>query len=1752
YQLIAPELALSLPVVDLHGAPDDEVQRRATEEARRPFDLATGPLLRVTLLRLAPDAHVLLLTMHHIISDGWSAGVLVREWLGAYRAAVTGEPARLPALPIQYADYAQWQRGWLAADGRLDAQLDYWARTLGPRPPVLELPTDHPRPAQPSFAGGQHQFRLPPSVSSWSRGQGVTPFMTLLASFALVVGRYAGQRDVIVGAPVANRDRPELEGLIGFFVNTLALRVDLAGRPTFRELVQRVRETTLAAYAHQDVPFEQVVERLAPERDRSRAPLFQVAFAMQNAPLPPLALPGLTLSPLDTHNGAANFDLTLFVVEDERGFVATLQYRRDLYEAATIARLGEHLAVLVDAALAAPDADVAALPLMTSAERTLVVDGWNDTAQPFALDRNVDALVSERAAARPDSPALVSAAERVTFGDMEARANRLARLLQSRGVGPECAVALHLDRSPALVIAELAILRAGGVYVPIDPAYPDERARWMIADAGAAIVLDAAQFAALEAEAAALPASAPASAATPENLAYIIYTSGSTGKPKGVAVRHRNLANFVAWHTSTFAVDERDRMTQLSGPSFDASALEIWSALSVGASLHFPDQETKLSPERLQAWMVHEGVTISFLATPLAEAVLALPWPRDARLRVLETGGDKLLRYANAQHPFAFYNGYGPTESTIFTTCGRVPTTPRADGAPTIGRPLANLRVYLLDGSLRPVPVGVPGELYSAGAGVARGYHRRPALTAERFIPDPFSREPGARLYKTGDLARFLPDGQIEFLGRIDSQIQIRGLRVELGEIESVLLQLPSVREACVLALDSPPPAEKRLVAYVVADGDVDVEALRVALRRQLPEYMVPASFVALDALPLTPNGKVDRRALPAPDSAASVAAFVAPRSPVEAAVARVFAAVLALPQVGATDDFFALGGHSLLATKLVNRLREAFSVDFPLRLLFEQPSVAGIAAQIVALQSSSPSSAPIPPASRDVPLPLSFTQQRFWFLAQLEPDSPFYNVPQAVQIDGQLDPALLARSLDYVVARHEILRTSFVLDDDGAPRQHIAASLSLPLAVEALAGGPQLRARLAELAAMPFDLARGPLVRVHLLQQSHDRHVLVVLMHHIVSDGWSLPIFIREVATAYDAFSRDSEPELPPLPIQYADFAVWQRAWLQGPVLDAQLDYWRAQLADCSGVLDLPTDRPRPAVQTYRGASHAFRFDSATRARLHELARATGTSPYMVLLTAFKLLLARYCRQDDLVVGTPVANRRRSEVEPLLGCFVNTLAIRTRLGGACSFREALALVRASVLGAQAHQDIPFDTLVDHLALVRDVSRTPLFQVLFVFDDGASSAPLVASGLRIAPVDVPLATTVFDLTLSLSERDDGFDGALDYNVDIFAGGTIARLAAHLTRLLAAALAAPDADVAMLPIMTPAEHTESVVRWNETAQPFPSERRLHEWVAAQSARTPDAIAVVDADEQLTYRELDARANRLARLLQRRGVGAEQLVGVCLPRRAELVVALLAVLKAGGAYVPIDQTHPPERIAFILADTRARLVITRTALRAIVAAGVESAVAADDVTPLCLDDVTDELAALPDTAPATTTVAANLAYLIYTSGSTGKPKGVAISHRSVSAFLAWSHATFAAGDWSGVLAATAVTFDLSIYELFGPLSRGGTVVLVDNALALGAAAAPVSLLNTVPSAMAELARQGALPPSVRTVNLAGEALPRALVSRLYDLGVERVHNLYGPSEDTTYSTFCLVPRDDEREPTIGRPIANTRAYVLDAHG
>ena len=1594
---------------------------------------------------------------------------------------------------------------------------------------------------------------------TWNQGD------FLFAAFATYLSRIGGTGCFDIGFKDVELQR-ELVGLEGFFASIVPCRVDIDYEQSFEEVFKAFREQVELTKLHKtyarDVVARYPALRSLPELSREQ--MFPVVVER--------------VEKLDDHQAGSGNDLTLVIPSE--GKECCWLYNAEALDGDSIVRMLNQFATFLQTILTDPERRVSELPLLSEQERHKILVEWNDTQADYPKDKCIHHLFEAQVEQTPNAIAVVYEDKQLTYWELNARANQLAHYLQKLGVGPEVLVGICVERSLEMMVGVLGILKAGGAYVPLDPAYPKERLAFMLSDSQVSVLLTQENLVAGLPEQGAYGVCLDTgwgvisqeseenlnSGANPANLAYVIYTSGSTGKPKGTMIVHQGLVNYLSWCIKAYAVAEGIGAPVHSSIGFDATITSFFSPLLVGQKVVLLPEKQEI--EALSAILCSQSNFSLVKITPAHLALLSelLPSKQAAgQARALIIGGEALskksISFWQTHAPDTrLVNEYGPTETVVGCCIYEVPTQPSLSGLVPIGRPIANTQLYILDRSLQPVPIGVAGELHIGGDGLARGYLNRPDLTAQKFIPNPFSDEPGARLYKTGDLARYLPDGNIEFLGRIDNQVKIRGFRIELGEIEAVLRQNRAVQDAFVIDQEYD-PGDKRLVAYVIPSQKqvLPTSQLRRYLKQKLPDHMVPSAFVLLEALPLTTNGKVDRRALPSPDSTRADLEedFVAPRTPVEKVLAEIWTEVLGVERVGIHDKFLELGGHSLLAIRIVSRLRDTLKVELPISSLFASPTVAELAQRIEAGDQEKPflQAPPIQPVSRNQNLPLSWNQQRLWFLAQLEPNSPVYNEPFTIRFPGAIDVDALSKALNEIIKRHESLRERFIMIDS-QPVQAIDPPSTFKLAVVDIRQLPQdqreaeaLRLATSE-SKQIFDLTSGPLLRATLMQLASEDYRLFLTAHHIVIDGVSIyNVFLPELAALYEAFSTNKPSPLAQLPIQYADFTLWQRQWLAGEILERQLDYWKQQLRGDLPVLQLPYDRPRPAVQTFRGARQCLTLSKDLTEALKTLSQQEGVTLFMTLLAAFKTLLYRYTEQEDMVVGTVSAGRNRPEIEGLIGFFLNTLVLRTDMSDSPNFRQLLGRVREITLGAYAYEDLPFEKLIQTLQPDRNLSHNPLFQVSFVLEP---PMPSLNCGWTMSQLDIQTDTAKLDLTLELDERPEGIIGRFEYNTDLFEASTISRMIGHFQVLLEGIVADPDKRLWELPLLTVAEQ-QQLTALNHTKADYPLEACIHHLFDAQVEHTPDAVAVVLENEQLTYRELNSRANQLAHHLQKLGVEPEMLVGICVERSLQMIVGLLGILKAGGAYLPLDPSYPQERLAFMLEDAQVSVLLTQQKL----VAGLPEYKA----HRFCLDTEWEILAQESEEKPVSRVTTDNLAYMIYTSGSTGKPKGVLVTHQNL------VHSTSARISYyrepvTSFFLLSSFAFDSSIAGIFWTLCQGGLLVLPPDKfqqellqLTKLIAQHHVSHLLSLPSLYTLILDQ-AEPQQLtwlRTVIVAGEPCSRELVERHSKLLAHTsLFNEYGPTEGTVWSSVYHCQSSGLRtQVPIGRPIANMQIYLLDKY-
>lgn len=1615
-------------------------------------------------------------------------------------------------------------------DTKLIQERDYWTEKLSRELPPSSLRLDFERP---TFNSGETETidinlssELCRKLAELTSNSSFLLYTTLMAGLKICLHKHNHSNTIVVGSPPLKE--------LGR-ANALAIVDEIDPSLSFKEFLLQVRASLLDAYARQAYPFDYLVRDLDVNSLDKKCPLFDVALLLEDIHGPLLAV---------------KHDLTYSFAKRANGLTGRVTFNHQIFTRETIERSVAHFLNVLDSALEDKTKRINDFTLLSPGERHTLLYDWNDTATPFP-NLNLVQLFEAQAAASSHATAVVFEDQALSYAELNERANQLAHLLRARGVGPETIVGICLERSPEMIVALLATLKAGAAYLPLDINYPSQRLRYMIDDAGCRLVLTPEFLESQRDEIAAQSLENPMPAAGPDNIAYLIYTSGSTGKPKGVMVTHHGLANYLQWATERYAVSEGDGAPIHSPLSFDLTVTGLFTPLLAGRKVRLLKEDQGID-SLVESLRDEGGFSLVKLTPTHMEMLSQMLRPDEVAhaARALIIGGEALwgkhLDYWQTHAPHAkLINEYGPTETVVGCCVYEVAAGEKIKGAVPIGRAIANTQMYVLDAQLQPAAIGIAGELYIGGAGLARGYAGQPALTAERFIPNPFAQRRGERLYRTGDIGRWNRDGQIEYLGRRDTQVKVRGFRIELGEVEAALVMHPSVAE-CAVEVREGASGDQRLVCYLVVKDDLNVGELREHLLGLLPEYMVPSSFVELERMPVTANGKLDRSKLPQLETthAATGATYVAPRTHVEEILAAIWIEILGLETVSVHDDFFELGGHSLIATQVMSRVREAFSIELPVRNLFETSTIAELAQSIEQelrggqdVQASS-----IVRVARDEDLPLSFAQQRLWFLDQLESRTPAYNIPIVIRFNGNLNAGVLKRSLNGIVKRHEILRTNFRMLN-GRPAQVIAPSRELEFTEIDLREWPQAErsahanSLMTEEARKCFDLENGALLRATLLRLKTDEHVLLLTMHHIICDSWSMRIFLEEVAALYDAYSSEKPSPLGELPLQYADYAVWQREWLQGEVYEQQLDYWRKQLAGSPPVLELPVDRPRPALQTTNGSRQLIHLPAELTESLKRLSQKEGATLFMTLLAAFKVLLSRYTGQTDIVVGTPIAGRNRPEVEGLIGFFINTLVLRSDLSDDPSFRQLLKRVKETSLAAYSHQDLPFEKLVEELQPQRDLSHTPLFQVML----GLQNAPvgkMELPGLTLSRMDLNIGTAKFDLNLLLQEEESGLSGVFEYNTDLFEAETIAELATQLTTLLRAAVAEPDVEVSQLPLLTATERRRVLQQPNQTAQEYPS-TLIHQLIEAQAGVNGSLPALQFEAETLSYAELNQRANQLAHYLRGRSVGPETVVGLCLERSLELVISILATLKAGGAYMPLDPGYPQERLRYMIANAGCQVVLTQALL------DEEAAAIAGQSTENPISDLDES----------------NSAYVIYTSGSTGQPKGVVNTHAGLRNRLQWMQQQYELSTADAVLQKTPFSFDVSVWEFLWPLMMGARLVVArpgghqdSGYLVELIQKQAVTVMHFVPSMLRvflqeELARTC---ESLRLVVCSGEALPAELVREFYgQFNSAQLENLYGPTEAAIDVSYWSCPRgEDLLSVPIGRPIANTELYVLDA--
>jgi amino acid adenylation domain-containing protein/thioester reductase-like protein len=1806
-QIIRDEFFIDLVEVDASSWSTDQVRDDMTVLGAQPFDLECDTLVRA---RLYVGCHsgetvsntALFLSFHHIAVDLWSLILLFEDFGNYYSTEVSGHYSNDSCNLFQYVDYARWHaRNTLGVEG--EKHWLYWKEQLSGDLPVITLPYDKPRPPTVTYNGASHDIKFTTDLTEKLRGlakmENATTFSVLLSVFQTLLYRYSGQTDILIGTPMACRTSTEVESIVGYFINPTVIRCKFDdAKISFGSLVDRTQSTAISALQHQDYPFPMLVERLKIPRDTSRSPIFQVMFVYQKSPkqdgddLVSLILgqegtrttlgSKLDVEALHVSQENGQFELVLVANESNGKLSCSFQYNTDLFNEETIRRMSDHFILLASSAVANPSASISSLNLMSKEETSEAIHGFgNSKTMDYPKDKCIHHLFEERVALTPNALALSDGKISLTYHEMNEQANKIANYLKRIEPTEKAVIGLCTGRCIGMFVSMFGVLKAGFAYLSIDPGYPPDRISYMVEDSGASGVIVTNKHSAVLSDVKNAriisidhimeeidqeSADPPKTTVTSEDLINMIYTSGSTGKPKGVMVHHRGMVNLVTWHRSDYKVTCSSRASQLVGAGFDPVGLEVFPFLTAGGSLHIMDDETRANPPKLLEWLAAKQITHTLLPTPIAEAIFELVLPEDLCLQVMYTGGDKLHRGFRKPVAFRFDNHYGPSECTIMASYYTIPTN--LESSPPIGVPVANTQLYVVDKHMNLVPINVPGELLIGGDGVTKGYLNRPDLTSEKFIPNPFSK---GLVYMTGDLVRRLPDGNLEFISRVDQQIKIRGYRIELGEIESCIVQHPSVKENVVIVREDT-PGVKRLAAYLVVDElQFSLASLKSFLKSKLPDYMVPSHFVIMKSLPLTPNNKVDRKALPNPKDVGDYeGAIVAARKPEEEMMSAVWQKVLNTNLIGIQDNFFEVGGHSLLASQLVSRIRETFHVDIPLTTVFEQPTIESLTSAVMEAVGDLKSvgettvEAAIKKAEHDDRYPagvypLSHNQKSIWLIYKLNPSSTAYNVLFAARILSPLNIQALRNAMKTLLTRNPILRTVYG-DLYGEPVQIIQKEFTVAFEQINAARWDRAtihRALLTE-SHLPFDLEKGPVFRAKLYTVSSREHYLLLCFHHIAVDGWSIDLILRQLVETYEGatgiglLSPESE-------LQYTDFAKWQLDTLSGYDGERMWSYWQRQLEGRSPILNLFSDYSRPPVQTYVGTSYFFSIPESTTEKLNSLAKEERTTLYSVLLSAFYTLLHYYTSQEDIIVGSPVACRNKLEVEKMIGYFVNSMPLLGDLSGNPTFRSLLVRVRRMILAALAHQDYPFSLIVEKLGIERDPSRSPLFQTMFILEKafsmnstssfiiGKPGTKLTLGSLDMESIPLQQEIAQVDITLVVCEDERHLTGYFQYNKDLFTEERIKSMSAHFVKLLKEITDDPELRLAELKVLTK-EEQRRIIEWNSTDALFPKDKCIHQLFERKVEKLPKALALKHQGRELTYDELNRKANKLSRYLSSQGVEVGSIVGICTGRNIEMIVCFLAVLKAGAAYLPIDPSYPSARISYMLSDSTAGLLLTIDSL-------VESM--SEYETESCKllrvdGDWAERIESFEDTNLNVSLSSDNLFNIIYTSGTSGKPKGVMVHHRGICNTITWHRREFAENASSRSVQTVAPAFDPVALEIYPFLVAGGSVHIVDDEVRSN----PPKLLNW----MAEngITHSTLITPIAEA--MIDLQLPKDLKLKVLMVGGDKLHrgfrktvpfrfeNEYGPSEASIMASHYTVSPGIDHPPPIGKPIANTKLYVV----
>lgn len=1796
-QVVNPDEKLPMDVVDLKNRSaaeqGEEIKRLASVHALNAFDLAKGPLIRLQVLLLSEQENIVLFNMHHIVSDGWSRSLLIDEFSALYAAFASDLPNPLSPLRIQYGDYAEWQRQWLQGD-LLDQHLSYWVDRLQGIPPVHNLPLDHARPERQNFDSDTVSFVIEKErtdkINAFCRENDVTLFIFLQTALAVLIGRYSNEEDIVIGTPVAGRNHKDIEGLIGLFINTVVLRTNLSNDPSFLDLLKNNRKAILDDFTYQQMPYEMLVDELKPERNLSYNPICQVKFVVQNYERNDIELPDITLTPLKTEQGKVRFDLDLTVVEREGVLNLYWSYKSELFEASTVQRMGESFLTLLDGILNLASQPILELPMAASVGRpeTSMLKGELDAA---GRSECLHTYFEEQARKSPNSNAVQFGERSMSFSQLNEKANRLAHALADQEIGKGDFVGIYQERTPALIVCLLAVMKSGATYVPLDPRQKDQRLQYMISDAGIELVLvqedlvsdlplneidifvlDEAIFDDhwLSEYDGLNPSETGVEVALSDSV-YVIYTSGSTGTPKGVEVSHAGLIDYCAFGLSHYLEPHLGGSLVITSHAFDITIPALYLPLLAGTSVHLLPWGDELDAAAKVLGNT-EGHGYLLRMTPMhIQAILDLMPAETTRTQshVFVVGGAQLTKELAERIYRSFpnstlYNHYGPTETVVGCCIYEVPKSPIGSRSIPIGEPMDNTSLFILNSSLQPVPMGVAGELVVAGPCVAKGYLNQPGLTAERFVQLP-SENSSQRAYRTGDLVRELASGNLEFVGRTDDQIKINGYRVEPGEIVHCLLQHPEISAAVVLAMPGKNEDPELTAFFISNDSELRNTEIKGFLEKQLPAYMIPSRFVVLESIPLNKNGKVDQRALAKIEGGELGAntEFVAPQTPAEIQLSEIWKGVLGIDEIGIHDNFFEIGGQSLRATQVISRVRKEMNLDMGIRDMFENPTIS----QLTQLVDSSEKLdlTGIEPIPNQDKYPLSNAQKRLWIIDQLEVGSAHYNMPGGFKVNGALNIEAFKKTLSTIVERHSVLRTQFIFEN-GEAYQVVNHTPELPLTIVDLTkiGDEdqvnQVQRLANEDAKCPFDLKNDLMIRFHLLELSQQNHVVLFNMHHIVSDGWSKNLLIDEFSKIYTAFSEGKSNPLPPLRIQYHDYANWQKQGTQLAVLERQLAYWKTQLFGLPVVHHLPLDSPRPSVQSHESGSYRMPFNKETTKRIQDYCGTQRATTFMFLQTAFSVLISRCSNETDVVIGTPVAGRDHPDIEGLIGFFVNTLVLRAEVDGSQSFEELLAANRQTIIDAFTHQNLPYEVLVDELNPQRNLGYNPLCQVQFSlqnYEKGEIDLP----GLEIVPLEGGKPKVRFDLDLTAAETDDGFQLHWTYKTDLFNASTIERMARSYQLLVEAILAQTANQIGKINLLNDGE-IATLESWHGEARLGNRKEGFLVLFEQQVLENPENIACSFGEQQLSYKELNAKAKWLANYLINTGVGPGQYVGICQERSNALVVSMLAVLKSGGAYVPLDPKQPNSRLQYFIQDTGMTCLLAQPHL-------VEG-LALDGVDIVGIDDSLFADNWLSEYSEQDQLVSVSLnetAYVIYTSGSTGQPKGVEISHSALIDYLASSFEYYYPKAATGSMVVSSFAFDHTVPLIYLPLMAGQTVMLMPNEEEFSTMARLVGnlkgeehfLLRATPALVPILLDMipGNDPlPQPHVFVIGGDRFPGDAVPRLQKrFPNATIYNHYGPTETTVGSTMYQITENDQNivrgDVPIGQPMYNTKAYVLDEY-